>query len=313
MLAHLSHGMVSGGPCTFLSLGFVVTSRPEGDTEMKTLRPGRPAPRPEEERPAKRQKKHKNQPDRLQHVMALTAQKHKLVAARMEQWASASGLPQLSCGDMCGGHYHGSTLRQMRKMAREPNPLKRVDPDLRVVTIPEGYPVPQLVGQKGVMTTKRKSKYAVLAEYHGKWMTSEEAEKVFDSTCLFDVEVLPVGVKASSKAEITPDVFVIDGGNGHGNGVAEYFNDFRVNTANFNDSRNDATWINADATVISYEGEPFVFFVAGRDIEEGEFILIDYGQQYWETILAPSIRKAAASSRRSTRRRVSKRVSIEDE
>ncbi|MCX6989678.1 MAG: hypothetical protein NTX49_01225 [Chlamydiae bacterium] len=131
-----------------------------------------------------------------------------------------------------------------------------VHPSLFIKILPETH---LLAGQRGLFTSEKIVKDALLGEYVG-------------DTRLLDVAFTPPSNISDYCWVVKMDQFYL---------IIEpllYANEL----AFVNDYRNIKEAPNVDGKLINHRGRPHFCYVAIRDIEVGEEVLVDYGLGYWK-------------------------------
>ena len=74
-------------------------------------------------------------------------------------------------------------------------------------------------------------------------------------------------------------------GNGHGNGIAENFNDYRVKVEDPNAPQNKNRAANSLLIDIRHGKIHEIAIIIIKYTPNGDELLLDYGQKYWDAIL----------------------------
>ena len=67
----------------------------------------------------------------------------------------------------------------------------------------------------------------------------------------------------------------------YGNGIAERMNDFRDDVTR--PDQNDRSKINVSWAMVLKDFEPFQMFAARRTLTHSDWLLMDYGRDYWKS------------------------------
>jgi hypothetical protein len=155
---------------------------------------------------------------------------------------------------------------------------QRFNADLvHVDTIPSFYPaVVSLRGEQTVRASKDIPIHSVLAIYEGRILPSD-CPKIAaipkTNTKLLDVEAFG-------------KLFVINASDGHGNGIGEAMNDFRLVVSNLNSNANQIRQPNVVMCPLFFKPHhdlsfPEVAIITNQPILSGQEILVDYSPEYW--------------------------------
>lgn len=134
---------------------------------------------------------------------------------------------------------------------------------------------PTLKNQKALRTKTRMKKDSIVGEYTGRlFFNADEPNNPGNKICSFLIRD-----ENKNHVEISID------GDYNGNEL-RWTNDFRTDIMDLKSTKNNRYLINCEWLVLVIEHEPRVFCRLARDVEKGEEILIDYGDEYWKAQLS---------------------------
>jgi hypothetical protein len=182
---------------------------------------------------------------------------------------------------------------------------KKAKSGLVVRKLDEKYPVKALHGQKSLWTTRDFAKFEVL-EYEGRWSTEDrlrylERSEQNSHLMAYSFGSIPIPTndpvkRRLEKHDIVPalrSAYIVDGFYGPNNdpALAAHINDFRFVTHRLDHAKNieRSKLINCSFVNAMVKGTPKVFVYFLKATPANTELLINYGTQYWQNLLTPSI------------------------
>jgi hypothetical protein len=143
-----------------------------------------------------------------------------------------------------------------------------IGPSVRIRDVP--------VKGKGAFTTRRVEKAAFLGYYHGEYLSSDDVFERYPILAKAD----PPATRTESLAAGVSYLFALDfDGELYVDAKNLWLSNW-VRYVNHSERRQNAIAYIDDAD----PARPMIYLEATRDIEAGEEILVDYGEEYWEGV-----------------------------